>query len=1044
MSADIGFDSQVPSLSQGGGAIAGLGETFSADLCMGTGSYTIQLDCPNGPNGIGPRLMLSYNTSKGNGPFGMGFAVPLPRLLRSTANGFPLFTAADTLMLEGVGELLAVGGGAFRPQVDGGAWRAQAEGDGFRLTDREGLYYFLGTTPAARLTDSLGAKVYAWHLERVEDALGNSATFEWQRDGNQLYLNVVSYGGYEVRFHYETRLDPFRWGRIGFSVLTRLRCDRIELHLTGDPQPLLRRWALSYTQGANNCSLLARVTMSGFDASGQALDAPALELGYTAFEPRMLTRFQNTDDGAAPGSLNRTDRRVELIDWNGDALPDLLEIAGGGRARIWPNLGDCTWGYPRVVGELPLFASPDAPVGFADMNGDGVADLIRLDRLIEGFVPRMPGGGFARPVQWRAAPAVSAAAPNTRMVDLDGDGINDLLSSSSDYLALYYRSEVDGWNAHPQTVPRSSAPNVSLADPHIFLADMTGDGSQDIVRVNGRDVTYFPYLGLGRWDEPITMEHSPELPYDFQPSRLLVSDIDGDGCADLIYLDKGRVLYWLNQQGIGFSDAKEIKYVPTGQIGEPRIADMRGSGTAGLLWSTSGPFNHGAAYFYLDFSGDSKAYLLNRIDNALGLTTEITYDTSARQAASAKREGDEWKTFLPIPIPVVAQIAVKDAATGRVATTVFRYFDGRYDGVLREFAGFGRVVQDQLGDETAPTLRVVTWFHIGVDPANMQEPTTIDLRKNLRALRGRSYRKERLGLDGSPHQNLPYDRIEQAWAVISEQTPGGIVDIPRLLTTTRTQFEREPNPLGIIATNNTQWDTFGNVIETVETATTLAGPNQGHALRTKSRFAEDPTGRFLSRVWRVQQFDGADTLIADTITLYDNMQEGSIGGQGLVTKSSALALNDALVTRIYGNNVPDFAILGYYRRPNEDGWWIDHAAYRRTEDATGLHGQVTGPMGALTRFDFDARKMFPTQMADAEGNTSLAQHNYRICRIAQLTDVAGMSHLAFHDSLARPVAIVEPGDSVTFPTTEYNYETSNLPASLITRNTRCERQCDHS
>ena len=167
--------------------------------------------------------------------------------------------------------------------------------------------------------------------------------------------------------------------------------------------------------------------------------------------------------------------------------------------------------------------------------------------------------------------------------------------------------------------------------------------------------------------------------------------------------------------------------------------------------------------------------------------------------------------------------------------------------------------------------------------------TTIELRKNLRALRGRSYRKERLGLDGSPHQNLPYDRIEQAWAVISEQTPGGIVDIPRLLTTTRTQFEREANPLAIIATNNTQWDAFGNVIETVETATTLAGPNQVHKmLRTKSRFGEDPTGRFLSRVWRLQQFDGADTLIADTITLYDNMQEALIV-QGLVTKSSALA-----------------------------------------------------------------------------------------------------------------------------------------------------------
>ena len=156
--------------------------------------------------------------------------------------------------------------------------------------------------------------MYAWHLERVEDALGNSATFEWRRYGNQLYLNVVSYGGYEVRFHYETRADPFPSGRAGFSVRTRFRCDRIELHLTGDPQPLLRRWALSYTQGANNCSLLARVTMSGFDARGQTFHSPALDLGYTAFETRMLTRFQNTDDRAALGSLNLTGRRVELID----------------------------------------------------------------------------------------------------------------------------------------------------------------------------------------------------------------------------------------------------------------------------------------------------------------------------------------------------------------------------------------------------------------------------------------------------------------------------------------------------------------------------------------------------------------------------------------------------------------------------------------------------------------------------------------------------------------------------------------------------------
>ena len=62
MSLDIGFDAQTPSLPQGGGAVNGLGETFSPDLSTGTGSYRIPLDLPNGPNDIGPRIAVSYST----------------------------------------------------------------------------------------------------------------------------------------------------------------------------------------------------------------------------------------------------------------------------------------------------------------------------------------------------------------------------------------------------------------------------------------------------------------------------------------------------------------------------------------------------------------------------------------------------------------------------------------------------------------------------------------------------------------------------------------------------------------------------------------------------------------------------------------------------------------------------------------------------------------------------------------------------------------------------------------------------------------------
>ena len=43
-----------------------------------------------------------------------------------------------------------------------------------------------------------------------------------------------------------------------------------------------------------------------------------------------------------------------------------------------------------------------------------------------------------------------------------------------------------------------------------------------------------------------------------------MSDVDGDGCADLIYLDQDRVRYWINQSGNSFSPPRQIDYVPTG------------------------------------------------------------------------------------------------------------------------------------------------------------------------------------------------------------------------------------------------------------------------------------------------------------------------------------------------------------------------------------------------------------------------------------------------------------------------------------------------
>jgi RHS repeat-associated protein len=984
---------------------------------------------------LGPRLGLRYDTAAGTGPFGQGVIVPLPRLVLSLLHGFPRYDGSDTLLLEGVGEVVVPGNGTLRPQVDQGEWRIATSGEGYRLRDRQGLQYVLGTSPAARLSDVDGpvTRVWAWQLERIEDALGNAVDFGWLRDGRQLYLETVSYGAYLVRFQYGPRPDVARWGRAGFLVQTALRCETIELQRPATAQPLLRRWSLSYRQDeANGASLLTGVQLTGVDAAGGELTAPPLTLDYTRFAPRELTRFAGSDPRAtAPGPLTRPDRRVELVDWNGDGLPDLVEIAGGGRARVWPNLGDCTWGPPQTVGPIPRFASPRSAVAFVDMNGDGSADLIGTSDRLSGFVPRTAQAGFQRPVAWSRTPAPTAGSARTRLLDLDGDGMVDMLDSTSDFLTLYYRRDPEGWSSIPQTVPRSVV-DVSLADRHVFTADMTGDGTADLVRVSGAGVVYWPYLGLGRWDAPVVMQTPPELPFDVRPERLFLSDVDGDGCADLLYLDGGRLRYWINQGGVGFGEEREIAYLPTAQMADIRIADMRGTGTPGILWSVSGPLGRAAAYFYLDLGGRSRPHLLASIDNGVGLTVSISYSSSAEAAAVDARAGRPWSTTLPVVVPVVSAITASDAATGRTSTTRITYHDGRYDGILREFAGFARVDEDQVGDATAPTLRTTSSFYIGLVESTGQEPATLDDHYFWRALRGRLRQQERYGLDGSAQESLPFHRLAQQWTVLPEATSGGTIYHPRLTASSRSVLERQAMAAAVVSTDNLAFSNDGDVLLSREVAS-AADPALTRVIQTSTQVAADPSGRFWSRPFRMQQRDGAGNLLADTITEYDGAPEGTIGAQGLITGRSALVLTDELAAAIFGANPPDFAALGYFRRPGEDGWWIDLARYARIEDAAGLHGRITDPLGTVTAIDFDPDRTYPAALRDARGNTVQAAYDYRTARAVSVTDASGAPHTAGFDALARVVALVEPGDTDVLPTVAYAYDPAARPVERVTR-----------
>jgi Salmonella virulence plasmid 65kDa B protein len=65
-----------------------MGEKFAANPVTGTGSMSVPIATSPGRSGFGPQLSLSYDSGSGNGPFGLGWSLSLPSIIRKTDRGF--------------------------------------------------------------------------------------------------------------------------------------------------------------------------------------------------------------------------------------------------------------------------------------------------------------------------------------------------------------------------------------------------------------------------------------------------------------------------------------------------------------------------------------------------------------------------------------------------------------------------------------------------------------------------------------------------------------------------------------------------------------------------------------------------------------------------------------------------------------------------------------------------------------------------------------------------------------------------------------------
>lgn len=338
------------------------------------------------------------------------------------------------------------------------------------------------------------------------------------------------------------------------------------------------------------------------------------------------------------------------IDLDGDGLPDMIVPTTVTQSGVQCSAvvlqhndgqGGFTSGAQSILNCNPSVGfTVSPPYELVDMNGDGIPDIVAIGRSGNstgvGVALGNGDGTFA------TAKVSAGSSPADEYIDfvvgdLNGDGRPDVVINNKSAAAAIYLQQADGSFTHLTDVPVTGTATATVVE-QMRIADLAQNGHPDLIvaDVFMPEIRVYPFTGTGLG----TPTHYALNNTITGSAALAVVDVNGDHYPDLIVSSKGGIGVLLNDGTGNFGP--EHDYPSGSYCSSMATADVDGDGNLDVACMMAGNgqfvvyYGHGDGTFTAGpitsgFEGDDSIFIADMNGDGkpdIVMPSEFTYPPS--------------------------------------------------------------------------------------------------------------------------------------------------------------------------------------------------------------------------------------------------------------------------------------------------------------------------------------------------------------------------------------------------------------------------------